>query len=151
MPGMYYEDATIGEVIKHGLTRTVTETDNVLFSAITHNPQPLHLDAEYAKRTEFGERVFNSMYTVAFATGVSVEDTTQGTLVVNLGFSEMRFPKPVFINDTLRVETEVLKKRESKSRPNAGIVTFEHRVHNQRDELVCTIVRIALLQKRQSA
>ena len=150
MPGIYYEDADIGAVIKHQLHRTVTEADNVLFCAITHNPQPLHLDAEYAKQTEFGQRVFNSMYTVSFAVGVSVEDTTQGTLVVNLGFGEMKFPKPVFIDDTLRVETEIKEKRESKSRPNAGIVTFEHRVHNQRDELVCSIIRTALIQKSPS-
>ena len=148
MPGLFYEDAQVGAVIRHALTRTVTEADNVLFCALTHNPQPLHLDAEYAKNTEFGQRVFNSMYTASFATGVSVEDTTQGTLVVNLGFGEMRFPKPVFINDTLRVETEVKEKRASKSRPNAGIVTFEHRVFNQHEEIVCTVIRTALLQKK---
>lgn len=151
MPGIYFDEADIGQVIKHGLSRTVTETDNVLFSTITHNPQPLHLDEEYAKKTEFGQRVFNSMYTVAFACGVSVEDTTMGTLVVNLGFGEMKFPKPVFINDTLRVETIIKDKRDSKSRPNAGILTFDHRVYNQRDELVCTIIRIALMQKRPAA
>lgn len=151
MPGIYFDEAEVGASIKHRLTRTVTETDNVLFCAITHNPQPLHLDAEYAKQTEFGQRVFNSMYTVAFACGVSVEDTTLGTLVVNLGFEKMTFPKPVFINDTLRVESLIADKRESKSRPNAGVVTFEHRVFNQRDELVCTIIRIAMLQKRAGA
>ena len=148
MPGLFYEDAQVGAVIRHALTRTVTEADNVLFCALTHNPQPLHLDEEYAKNTEFGQRVFNSMYTASFATGVSVEDTTQGTLVVNLGFGEMRFPKPVFINDTLRVETEIKEKRDSKSRPSAGIVTFEHRVFNQHDEVVCTVIRTALLQKK---
>lgn len=148
MPGMYFEEAQIGAQIKHQLTRTVTEADNVLFCAITHNPQPLHLDAEYAKKTEFGQRVFNSMYTASFAVGVSVEDTTQGTLVANLGYGEMRFPHPVFINDTLRVETEVKDKRESKSRPNAGIVTFEHQVINQNDIVVCTILRTAMLQKK---
>lgn len=151
MPGIYYEAAQVGAVIRHHLTRTVTETDNVLFCAITHNPQPLHLDEEYAKGTEFGQRVFNSMYTASFATGVSVEDTTQGTLVVNLGFGEMRFPKPVFINDTLRVETEITGKRESKSRPEAGIVTFEHRVYNQHNDLVCSVIRTALLQKKPAA
>jgi acyl dehydratase len=150
MPGIYFDEAQVGQIIPHRLTRTVTEADNVLFCAITHNPQPLHLDAEYAKNTEFGQRVFNSMYTVAFACGVSVEDTTLGTLVVNLGFGEMKFPKPVFINDTLRVETLIKDKRESKSRPDAGIVTFEHRVYNQRGDLVCTILRIALLQRRNS-
>ncbi len=148
MPGLYFDEAEIGQEIEHGLTRTVTEADNVLFSCITHNPQPLHLDEEYAKNTEFGQRVFNSMYTVAFACGVSVEDTTMGTLVVNLGFGEMKFPKPVFINDTLRVKTVIADKRESKSRPNAGILAFEHQVWNQRNELVCTIIRIALMKKR---
>ena len=148
MPGIYFDEAEVGHIIRHRLTRTVTEADNVLFCAITHNPQPLHLDAEYAKRTEFGQRVFNSMYTVAFACGVSVEDTTLGTLVVNLGFDKMTFPKPVFINDTLHVETLIKDVRESRSRPDAGIVTFEHRVFNQHDDLVCTILRVALLQRR---
>ena len=148
MPGIYFEGAEIGAVIKHQLTRTVTEADNVLFCAITHNPQPLHLDAEYAKNTEFGQRVVNSMFTASFVVGVSVQDTTQGTLIANLGYGEMRFPKPVFIGDTLRVETGIKEKRESKSRANAGIVTFEHRAYNQHDDLVCTIIRIALLQKR---
>ncbi|MFK8053379.1 MAG: MaoC family dehydratase [Woeseiaceae bacterium] len=151
MPGLHYDDTSIGQTIRHGLRRTVTESDNVLFCAITHNPQPLHLDAEYAKRTEFGQRVVNSLYTVSFATGVSVEDTTLGTLVANLGFGEMTFPKPVFINDTLHVETEVIDRRESKSRPNAGIVTFLHRVYNQDDVLVCTIKRTAMLVKRAAA
>ncbi|MEN7343100.1 MAG: MaoC family dehydratase [Pseudomonadota bacterium] len=150
MPGLFFEQTEIGQTIQHRMHRTVTEADNVLFCAITHNPQPLHLDAEFAKRTEFGQRVVNSLYTVSFATGVSVEDTTLGTLVVNLGFGEMTFPKPVFINDTLRVESEVIDRRESRSRPNAGIVTFLHRVHNQRDELVCTIKRTAMLQKQAS-
>ena len=148
MPGVYFDEAEVGATIRHRLTRTVTETDNVLFCAITHNPQPLHLDEEYAKKTEFGQRVFNSMYTVAFACGVSVEDTTLGTLVVNLGFEKMTFPKPVFINDTLRVETLIAAKRESQSRPQAGVINFEHRVFNQRDELVCTIIRVAMLRKR---
>ncbi|MEO0576435.1 MAG: MaoC family dehydratase [Pseudomonadota bacterium] len=147
MPGLYYDETSVGQIITHRMRRTVTESDNVLFCAITHNPQPLHLDAEYASRTEFGQRVVNSLYTVSFATGVSVEDTTLGTLVVNLGFGEMKFPKPVFINDTLHVETEVISRRESKSRPNAGIVQFMHRVFNQHDDIVCTILRTALLKK----
>jgi len=151
MPGLYFDECEVGQTLKHGLRRTVTESDNVLFCAITHNPQPLHLDAEYAKGTEFGQRVFNSMYTVSFACGVSVEDTTMGTLVVNLGFGEMKFPKPVFINDTLHVETVIKELRPSGSRPNAGIVTFEHLVFNQRDEVVCSIIRIAMLQKRSAA
>lgn len=147
MPGLFYDQTEVGQIIAHRMRRTVTESDNVLFCAITHNPQPLHLDAEYAARTEFGQRVVNSLYTVSFATGVSVEDTTLGTLVVNLGFGEMKFPKPVFINDTLHVETEVISRRESKSRPNAGIVQFMHRVFNQNDDVVCTILRTALLKK----
>lgn len=147
MPGIYFDEAQVGQQISHRMSRTVTETDNVLFCAITHNPQPLHLDEEYAKKTEFGQRVFNSMYTCSFAVGVSVEDTTMGTLVANLGFGEMKFPKPVFINDTLRVETHIKEKRESKSRPNAGIITFEHTVFNQRQELVCSIIRTAMIQK----
>jgi len=148
MPGIYYEEAEIGREIAHSMSRTVTEADNVLFCCLTHNPQPLHLDAEYAGKTEFGQRLFNSMYTASYAAGVSVEDTTLGTLVANLGFGEMTFPKPVFINDTLRVTTVIVDKRESKSRPEAGIVTFEHRVWNQRDEIVCTMIRKALMQKR---
>ncbi len=148
MPGIYYEQAEIGKKIKHALSRTITEADNVFFCAMTHNPQPLHLDAEYAKGTEFGQRVVNSMLTVSFATGVSVGDTTLGTLVANLGYTDILFPRPVFINDTLRVETEVQSRRDSKSRPNAGIVTFEHRVTNQHGEIVCTFLRTALLQKQ---
>jgi acyl dehydratase len=150
MPGIYFEEAEVGRVIEHALTRTVTETDNVLFCTLTHNPQPLHLDEEYAKKTEFGRRIFNSMFTASFAVGVSVADTTLGTLVANLGYEKMTFPKPVFINDTLRVETTITDRRESKSRPNAGLVTFTHRVFNQTDELVCTVVRLALMQKRGS-
>ncbi len=149
MPGIIFDECQVGQIITHSMTRTVTESDNVLFCAITHNPQPLHLDEEYAKGTEFGQRVFNSMYTVAYACGVSVEDTTMGTLVVNLGFGEMKFPKPVFIQDTLRVKTRIREKRESRSRPDAGIVTFEHEVFNQHDELVCSIIRIAMIQRRR--
>ncbi len=148
MPGLFYEQTEVGQRISHRMHRTVTEADNVMFCALTHNPQPLHLDAEYAKRTEFGQRVVNSLWTVSFATGISVEDTTLGTLVINLGFGEMTFPKPVFINDTLRVETEVTHRRESKSRPNAGIVVFKHFVYNQHDEIVCTILRTTMLQKQ---
>lgn len=150
MPGIYFEQAEPGQVIKHDLTRTVTEADNVMFCTMTHNPQPLHLDAEYASKTEFGQRLVNSMYTASLAVGVSVADTTLGTLVANLGYQEMTFPKPVFINDTLRIQTEIKQRRDSKSRPNAGIVTFEHQVFNQDDELVCTVVRVALILKQQA-
>jgi acyl dehydratase len=151
MPGLYYEDAAPGTVIDHQLTRTVTESDNVTFCAMTHNPQPLHLDAEYARKTEFGRRLVNSMFTASLAVGVSVQDTTLGTLVANLGYREMNFPRPVFHGDTLRVQTEVTERRESNSRPNAGIVTFEHRVHNQHGDLVCRLTRVAMLQKRPSS
>lgn len=150
MPGLYYEECEVGKVIKHALSRTITEADNVFFCTMTHNPQPLHLDAEYARHTEFGQRVVNSMLTVSLAVGVSVEDTTLGTLVANLGYNDMRFPKPVFLNDTLRIETEIQQARESKSRPNAGIVTYEHRVSNQHGDIVCTFLRTALIQKRAS-
>lgn len=147
MPGVYFDDVEVGQRIVHRLRRTVTEADNVLFCAITHNNQPLHLDHEYARATEFGQPVVNSLYTVSLATGISVEDTTLGTLVANLGFGEMRFPKPVFVGDTLRVETEITQARASKSRPNAGIVGFAHEIYNQRDELVCRLERTALLQR----
>ncbi len=147
MPGIFFDDVEPGQVIRHALTRTVTEGDNVQFCAMTHNPQPLHLDAEYAAKSEFGQRLVNSMFTASLAIGVSVQDTTLGTLVANLGYGEMTFPKPVFIGDTLRSETVVISKRDSKSRPQAGIVTFEHRTYNQRDELVCTVNRTALLHR----
>lgn len=147
MPGKYFEQFVLNEVFQHSLRRTVTETDNVMFCALTHNPQPLHLDAEYAKNTEFGERVVNSLYTVALACGVSVEDTTLGTLVANLGFDEWKFPAPVFHGDTLRTETEIVAKRESGSRKDAGIVTFEHRVFNQKETLVARFKRIALMKR----
>ena len=148
MPGIYFDEAEIGQEIEHSVTRTVTDIDNTLFSCLTHNNQPLHLDAEYAKKTEFGQRVVNSMYTASFGVGVSVDDTTLGTLVANLGFEEMKFPKPVFLGDTLHTVTVIKEKRESKSRPNAGIITFEHQVWNQRDEMVCSIIRVAMLRKR---
>ena len=148
MAGRYYDEWQIGDTIAHAITRTVTETDNVLISTLTHNPQPLHLDAEYAKGTEFGRPLVNSCFTFSLAVGVSVADTTLGTLVANLGYDEMRFPAPVFVGDTLRMESEVIDLRESKSRPNAGIVTWEHRSYNQRGELVCKCSRSALLLKK---
>ena len=148
MPGRYYDEWTVGDTIAHPITRTVTETDNVLITTLTHNPQPLHLDADYAAATEFGRIVVNSCFTFSLAVGITVGETTLGTLVANLGYDEMRFPKPVFVGDTLRVESEVTALRESKSRPNAGIVTFAHRAFNQRGEIVCTFTRTALLQKR---
>ena len=148
MPGRYYDEWQVGDRIAHTVTRTVTETDNVLISALTHNPQPLHLDHEAAVASEFGKPLVNSIYTFGLMVGVSVADTTLGTLVANLGYDKLVFPNPVFAGDTLRSETECLEVRESKSRPNAGIVTWAHRSFNQRDELVCECTRTALLLKR---
>ena len=148
MTGRYYDEWRIGDRLEHQPHRTVTETDNLLISALTHNPQPLHLDAEYAAATEFGRIVVNGTFTFALMVGLSVGDTTLGTLVANLGYDQVRMPKPVFIGDTLRAETEVLSLKDSQSRPNAGIVTFEHRLLNQMNELVCTCERTALMQRR---
>lgn len=148
MAGRFFDEWTVGDTIEHPITRTVTETDNLLISTLTHNPQPLHLDAEYAKGTEFGRPVVNSCFTFSLAVGVSVADTTLGTLVANLGYDEVRFPVPVFVGDTLRIESEVTDLRASKSRPGAGIVTWEHRATNQRGETVCTFKRSALLLKK---
>ena len=147
MPGRYYDQFEPGEVIRHDLRRTVTETDNLLTCTLTHNPQPLHLDAEYAAGTEFGRIVVNGIYTFGLMVGVSVGDTTLGTLVANLGYDQVVMPKPVFVGDTLHCETTVEDKRESRSRPEAGLVTFEHRALNQRNELVCRCKRTALLLK----
>ena len=147
MPGRYFDEWQIGDSVEHAITRTVTETDNLLMSTLTHNPQPMHLDIEAAKASEFGQILVNSCFTFSLVVGVSVADTTLGTLVANLGFDEVRFPKPVFYGDTLSFESECLDLRESKSRPNAGIVTWEHRATNQRSEIVCTMKRTALLLK----
>jgi len=148
MPGRYFDEWQVGDRIAHTVTRTVTETDNVLISALTHNPQPLHLDHEIAAASEFGKPLVNSIYTFGLMVGVSVADTTLGTLVANLGYDKLVFPNPVFAGDTLRSETECLAVRTSKSRPNAGIVTWAHRSFNQRDELVCECTRTALLLKK---
>ena len=148
MAGRPYEDLEVGEVIVHGLHRTVTETDNLLVTTLTHNTQPLHLDAEYAAGSEFGRILVNGLFTFALMVGLSVDDTTAGVLVANLGYDAVTMPAPVFIGDTLRCETTVVSKRESRSRPNAGVVEFEHRCFNQRDELVCRCRRTALLHRR---
>jgi acyl dehydratase len=147
MPGRYFDEWQVGDRIDHAITRTVTETDNLLISALTHNPQPMHLDAEAAKASEFGQILVNSCFTFSLTVGISVGDTTLGTLIANLGFDEVKFPKPVFYGDTLRIESEVVAARESGSRPTAGIVTWEHRAINQRGETVCTMKRSALLHK----
>jgi len=146
--GMWLEELQPGLVVQHALTRTVTEADNVGFTVSTMNPAPLHLDAEYAATTQFGKVLVNSMYTVALLVGLSVHELTHGTTVANLGFEAVKFPAPVFHGDTIHAETEVLAARESKSQPDRGIVTFEHRAFNQDDALVCTAVRNALMLKR---
>ena len=147
MAGRFYDDWTVGDTIVHEIRRTVTETDNLLFTVMTHNPQPLHLDAEAARASEFGQILVNGTFTFALMVGLSVGDTTLGTLVANLGYDKLVMPKPVFIGDTLRAETEVHALKESRSRPDAGIVTFAHRLHNQRGETVCQCLRTALLKR----
>jgi acyl dehydratase len=148
MAGMYYEDFIVGDVIKHDVTRTVTETDNLLITALTMNVQPLHLDAEFSKNSIYGRQIVNSIFTLGLVTGVPVQDTTLGTTLGNLGFRDIEFPKPVFFGDTLRVETQALDKRESKSRPDTGIVGIEHRGYNQDNDLVCVVRRTALMKRR---
>ena len=148
MPGMYYEDFTVGEVIRHEVTRTVTETDNLLFTTLTMNVQPLHLDAEFAATSMFGRQIVNSVFTLGLVVGIPVQETTLGTTLGNLGFRECLFPKPVFIGDTLRVETEALDKRVSNSRPDTGIVGIEHRGINQDGEVVCIVRRSGLMKRR---
>lgn len=152
MAGLYFDELTVGQVFRHEIRRTVTEADNVWFSAVTHNPAYLHLDEEYCRtQTEFGQRLVNSAFTLGLMVGISVGDTTLGTAVANLGWDEVRFPKPVFHGDTLRVETEVKELRDSRSRADAGIVTFQHRAYNQRNELVATCLRTGLQRKKPSA
>jgi acyl dehydratase len=148
MAGRHYEDLGLGDVYEHAVRRTITETDNVWFSALTHNPQPLHIDEEFARTTVHGTRIVNSMFTLALVVGISVEDTTFGTTLGNLGFEEVVFPAPVRHGDTIHVETEVVAKRESKSRSGTGIVTFEHRGFNQSGELVCRCRRSAMITMR---
>ena len=148
MAGRYFDEWHVGDRVEHAITRTVTETDNVLISALTHNPQPMHLDRDYASRSEFGQPIVNSVFTFGLMVGVSVEDTTLGTLVANLGFDQVKFPNPVFIGDTLRSETECIAVRDSKSRPTSGIVTWAHRSYNQRSQLVCECTRTALILKK---
>ncbi len=147
MPGRFFEQWQVGDTVAHAVTRTVTETDNVLVSALTHNPQPMHIDHEVAAASEFGKPLVNSIYTFGLMIGVSVGDTTLGTLIANLGYDKLVFPAPVFVGDTLRSESECLAVRASNSRPDAGIVTWAHRSFNQRGEKVCECTRSALLRK----
>jgi acyl dehydratase len=150
LAGLTYDEFKIGQVFTHQPSRTVTETDNLLFSTLTMNVQPLHLDAEFAKTSHFGQRLVNSIFTLGLVVGLSVGDTTLGTTVGNLGFEKVEFPKPVFIGDTITAITEVVDKRESKSRPEWGIVTFEHRGVNQRGEVVALCRRQAMMLKKRA-
>ena len=152
MPGLYFEELTVGRTFRHLVRRTVTEADNVFFSALTMNSAALHLDEEYCREhTEYGTRVVNSAFTLGLVVGISVGDTTLGTTAGNLGWDDVRFPKPVFHGDTIHVESEVVEARESRSRPDNGIVVLEHRGYNQRNELIMTCRRSALMLKRPSA
>jgi acyl dehydratase len=148
MAGLHLEEFQVGAVVRHGLTRTVTESDNVLFSMMTMNPQPLHIDFDFASKTEWGKPLVNSLFTLGLMIGISVHDTTLGTTIANLGMSETVFPAPVFHGDTIRVETEVLSVRESKSKPDRGIVEFEHRAYNQHGVLVAKCIRQAMIRKK---
>lgn len=148
MPGKYFEELDTGMTFDHQPGRTVTETDNLLFTALTLNTQPLHLDAEFAAATQHGRILVNSIFTLGLVVGLSVSDTTLGTTIGNLGFDKTTFPNPVFIGDTIRVTTRVVEKRESRSKPDRGIVTFEHQGLNQRGEVVCSCTRGAMMMKR---
>jgi len=148
MAGLYFEEFTVGRVFDHAWTRTVTEMDNVLYSSLTMNVQPLHLDEEFASKTEFGQRIVNSLFTLGLMIGVTVADTTLGTTIANLGMTDIRFVNPVFHGDTVHVITRVKEMRESKSRPNAGMVVFEHIGFNQRDQEICYCVRTAFMRKQ---
>lgn len=146
MAGLYFEQFSVGQVFRHAIRRTLTETDNLLFTALTHNPAALHLDEEYCREhTDYGQRIINSAFTLGLMVGVSVGDTTLGTTVANLGWDEVRFPRALFVGDTVHVETQVLEARESRSRPQNGIILFEHRAYNQRDELAAICKRSALM------
>lgn len=148
MAGLYFEDFEPGHVFTHALTRTVTEMDNTLFSCLTHNPQPLHIDHHFAAATEWGRPLVNSLFTLGLMIGISVGDTTLGTTIANLGMTDVKFPHPLFHGDTVRVTTEVASKRESKSRPDAGVVDLIHRAYNQKGDLVAECRRQAFMRKR---
>ena len=150
MAGLWFDELAVGQRFEHAIRRTVTETDNLLFTTLSHNPAQLHLDAEYMKDSEYGQVLVNSCFTRSLMVGVSVGDTTLGTAVANLGWDEVRFPKPVFVGDTLNIVTEVIELRDSRSRPDAGIVTFRHEAYNQRGELVASCKRSGL-QRRKPA
>lgn len=151
MAGLYYEEFEVGQEFSHALTRTVTEHDNISFSLMTLNPQPLHIDAHFSEQSEWGKPLFNSLYTLGIMIGMSVQDTTLGTTVGNLGMSEVRFPKPVFAGDTLRSHTRIVSKRESRSRGDVGLIEFEHTCTNQRGEVVASCRRVGMMRKRGTA
>lgn len=148
MPGLFFEQFQVGQTFDHPWTRTVTELDNVMYCSLTMNVAPIHLDEDYSSKTEFGQRIVPSLYTAGLMIGQSIPDTTFGTTVANLGMSEMRFPKPVFHGDTIRTRTKVVSLRESKSRPDVGLVEFEHTALNQKDEIVATCRRTALMHRQ---
>ena len=150
MSGKYFEELEVGMEFKHLPHRTITETDNFLFTALTHNPQPLHLDAEFAKSTQHGQIIVNSLFTLGLVIGLSVGDTTLGTTIGNRGMEKTDFPNPVFIGDTVRVATKITEKRESKSKPDRGIVWFEHVGINQRDEIICECLRKGMMLKKNA-
>ena len=152
MAGLYYEDFQVGQLFRHPIRRTVTEADNVFFSALTHNPAALHLDEQYCREhTEYGQRIVNSCFTLGLMVGISVGDTTLGTTVANLGWDEVRFPAPLFHGDTVRVESEVVELRDSRSRPDNGIVILAHRAFNQHGTIVATCRRSALMLRKPAA
>lgn len=148
MAGYFYEDLEVGRLFRHEIRRTVTETDNILFSTLTHNPQPLHIDREFSAKTEWGQPLMNSLFTLGLMIGIAVNDTTVGTIIANLGMTEVKFPKPLFQGDTVSVTTEVMAKRESKSRPDAGIVEFEHKAFKQTGEMVAICRRQVFVRRK---
>ncbi len=147
MAGRFYDQWRLGDRIAHEIHRTITETDNLLFSVMTHNPQPLHIDVEAARASEFGQILVNGTFSFALMIGLSIADTTLGTLVANLGYDKLAMPRPVFLGDTMRSTSEVVELKDSRSRPTAGIVTFRHELINQRAEVVCHCLRTALLHR----
>lgn len=147
MAGLYFDQFTIGQIFDHEIRRTVTDMDNILFSSLTYNPAAIHIDHAYAATTEFGKPLMNSIFTLGLVIGLSVQDTTLGTTIANLGMTDTTFPKPVFAGDTIRARTTVMELRDSKSRPTQGIITFEHVGLNQRDEIVCRTLRGALMMR----
>lgn len=151
MQGKYFEELEVGMRFEHQPHRTITETDNLLFSTMTHNPQPLHIDAEFSKNTQHGQRLVNSLFTLGLVIGLSVGDTTLGTTIGNLGMEQTEFPNPVFIGDTIRATTEIVEKRESKSKPDRGIVWFKHQGINQRGEVVCDCLRKGMMLRQSTA